>query len=1150
MLDKRLIPFGTRVTLTLILMIGMLGVQPAKFVLADTLTVTNTNDGGPGSLRQAIADAVSGDTITFDPALAGETITLSSQLEINKDLTIDGSRLTSQLVLSGGFTTRIIEITALAEVTISNISFTKGIVTNDSGGAINNRSGNLTVINSSFFDNSASGNGGAIYGLGGNITVIDSTFSRNMADGNGGAISTSVFEMNIVNTTITRNQANSDGGALDLAGNTFNTIVNSTVFKNQAGGRGGGIYLTGNTNARIFNSTFAGNTAVSGDELSLLGNVLLDLHNTIFVCSTASENCYIQALSTTIATNHSILGMGTLLDYGLAELADNGGATQTMALLPGSSLLNAGDDGVCANGFVNNFDQRGVTRPQGSHCDIGAYEDQSIVRYVKQDATGTNNGSSWENAYTDLQSALAAAVPDEEIWVAAGTYKPTSGTDRTISFTLKNGVAVYGGFAGNETNRAQRNYEANLTVLSGDIGVLGDTSDNSFHVLVGSDTNHSTILDGFTVTAGNANDIISSQHYLGGGMYIDKGNPQLNHLIFTDNYAGLGGGIYAFNTDINDHNIELILTNVVFRNNTVAGEGGGMATRFIPYSPLASFRLSLTDVTFENNSAGRTGGGLNNNGGELKLVNVIFSGNTAGGGGGLSHIPYTPSILTDVTFSNNFASEGGGGMLVGSGGILTTLTNVTFNNNSTPMNGGGIANASHSHLILTNVTFSNNTAGISGGGIFTGGVLNVGGGGTVSLLNATLSSNTANSNGSAVYNENGTINVHNSILYGTSGEEISGAANVTYSIVQGGYTGTGNIDADPLLGPLQDNGGFTQTMALGAGSPAIDSGDDTNCPEFDQRGVARPQGSHCDIGAYEFDGDATAPTVTSIIRTGASPTNAASVDFTVTFSELVSDVAANDFALHPTGNVSGATIQSVSGSGSVYTVTVNTGSGNGTLRLEVPASATITDLTDNPMTGLPFTSGESYTILKAATFSDVETDYWAWSFIERLVNAGITAGCGGGGYCPESPVTRAQMAVFLLRGIHGSSYAPPAVGNSTGFGDVPTNHWAGAWIKQLAAEGITSGCGNGNYCPELSVTRAQMAIFLLRAKHGQSYSPPAVGNSTGFGDVPAGHWAAAWIKQLVAEGITAGCGNNNYCSESPVTRAQMAVFLVRAFGIP
>jgi hypothetical protein len=195
---------------------------------------------------------------------------------------------------------------------------------------------------------------------------------------------------------------------------------------------------------------------------------------------------------------------------------------------------------------------------------------------------------------------------------------------------------------------------------------------------------------------------------------------------------------------------------------------------------------------------------------------------------------------------------------------------------------------------------------------------------------------------------------------------------------------------------------------------------------------------------------------------------------------------------------------------------------------------------------------QSFAVTNIPTFSDVGTQYWAWNFIERLYAAGITGGCGTNPltYCPEGTVTRAQMAIFLERGIHGSSYNPPAVGGSTGFGDVSTAYWAAAWIKQLAMEGITGGCGSGNYCPEGAVTRAQMAVFLLRSKYGASYNPPVVGSSTGFTDVDPTYWAGAWIKQLVAEGITAGCGSSNYCPEASVTRAQMAVFLVRTFNLP
>jgi hypothetical protein len=237
-------------------------------------------------------------------------------------------------------------------------------------------------------------------------------------------------------------------------------------------------------------------------------------------------------------------------------------------------------------------------------------------------------------------------------------------------------------------------------------------------------------------------------------------------------------------------------------------------------------------------------------------------------------------------------------------------------------------------------------------------------------------------------------------------------------------------------------------------------------------------------------------------------------------------------------------------------VTVNTGYGNGTIRLDLVDDNSIIDGNNNALSGIgktdgSFNSGETYTIINSI-FADVPFDYWARDFIERLYSAGITGGCALNPlrYCPEAPVTRAQMAVFLERGVHGSSYTPPAVGDSTGFGDVANDYWAAAWIKQLSADGITSGCGSGNYCPESPVTRAQMAVFLLRSKYGAFYAPPAVGDATGFMDVSSTYWAGAWIKQLVTEGITAGCGNGNYCPEAPVTRAQMAVFLVRAFNLP
>jgi len=184
------------------------------------------------------------------------------------------------------------------------------------------------------------------------------------------------------------------------------------------------------------------------------------------------------------------------------------------------------------------------------------------------------------------------------------------------------------------------------------------------------------------------------------------------------------------------------------------------------------------------------------------------------------------------------------------------------------------------------------------------------------------------------------------------------------------------------------------------------------------------------------------------------------------------------------------------------------------------------------------------------SFSDVPPTYWSWKWIEGLNASGVTMGCGNADYCPEDNATRAQMAVLLLRAKNGSGYTPPP---ATGvFADVPVDYWAANWIEELYTDGITKGCGSDplSYCPESNVTRAQMAIFLLRAKYGSSYSPPP---ATGlFADVPVDYWAADWIEQLYTEGITTGCGTAPllYCPDGDITRAEIAVFLARTFNLP
>ncbi len=182
------------------------------------------------------------------------------------------------------------------------------------------------------------------------------------------------------------------------------------------------------------------------------------------------------------------------------------------------------------------------------------------------------------------------------------------------------------------------------------------------------------------------------------------------------------------------------------------------------------------------------------------------------------------------------------------------------------------------------------------------------------------------------------------------------------------------------------------------------------------------------------------------------------------------------------------------------------------------------------------------------TFTDVPYSYWAWKFIEAIQNASVTSGCGSGIYCPTSSVKREQMAVFLLKAKFGGGYTPPACTVPT-FSDVPCASPYSSWIEDLAAKGITTGCGGGKYCPLAAVTREQMAVFLLRTDKGSGYTPPPC-TVPSFSDVPCASPYASWIEDLVSRGITSGCGGGMYCPTATNDRDQMAVFLTRTFSLP
>jgi hypothetical protein len=187
-------------------------------------------------------------------------------------------------------------------------------------------------------------------------------------------------------------------------------------------------------------------------------------------------------------------------------------------------------------------------------------------------------------------------------------------------------------------------------------------------------------------------------------------------------------------------------------------------------------------------------------------------------------------------------------------------------------------------------------------------------------------------------------------------------------------------------------------------------------------------------------------------------------------------------------------------------------------------------------------------LTQASTFIDVPPSHPYFDFVETLAANGVTSGCGGNYYCPDAPVSRAQMAVFLLKSKLGSQHVPPPATGGV-FDDVAPGDFAADWIEELASLGITAGCTPTSYCPDATVTREQMAAFLLKTLYGSSHVPPAAASA--FSDVAGGDNFEPWIMELYNLRITVGCatGPLRYCPGNPNSRGEMAVFLVRTFNL-
>ncbi len=245
-------------------------------------------------------------------------------------------------------------------------------------------------------------------------------------------------------------------------------------------------------------------------------------------------------------------------------------------------------------------------------CVYAAILPAQQIWYVNHAATGANDGTAWIDAFLNLQSALGTANYGDQIWVAKGTYLPTEALDREISFNLPNGVSLYGGFAGNEGILEERNVESNITILSGDIGVAGLRTDNSYHIVTIYQGDENTVLDGFTITLGYAANAFSGfPHEFGGGVLVAAdvswplSTPVIANCLFEHNRAGSGGGLACIGDAVAICSPDI--RHCTFKYNRGEYYGGGVYKVGRNRSDRA---FSMYDCFFEANRSAVFGGGM------------------------------------------------------------------------------------------------------------------------------------------------------------------------------------------------------------------------------------------------------------------------------------------------------------------------------------------------------------------------------------------------------------------------------------------------------------------------------------------------------------------------------------------------------------
>ena len=484
------------------------------------------------------------------------------------------------------------------------------------------------------------------------------------------------------------------------------------------------------------------------------------------------------------------------------------------------------DDGVgdaCApepdcneNGVPDSCDITGGTSADANGNGIPD-ECEGPIRYVDDDGPAGGYGTSWYSPYRDLQDALSAAAADAnitEIRVADGIYVPSVRSDpaveRSETFRMLDGVVLLGGYRGcpggdcGGGDPDERDLVAYESVLSGD--PLGDddtggsNAENTYHVVYAVGVDEAALLDGFTITAGNADHPNENPYRRGSGLYMTSSAATIHDCTFRANNAERsGGGVYTANgTPLVDR--------CTFLQNT-SGTGGGLYN--------SSGNSVLQDCTFNVNAATTNGGGVYVNTGDVTLTDCTFEANTASSYGGGGYLWNGNPQLVGCRFLGNTANSGGGGLMERYD--AATLVNCLFNDNNSNL----------------------------GGGFYQGE-------GGAQLINCTLTYNTATSAGGGVYNSIGAPVLTNCLLWGNTAPvqpQVRGSATITYSCIEGGgFTGAGNIEDDPL---------FTgDEWHLASASPCVNAGDDAAVPveiTTDFEGDERIQQCRVDMGVDETD---------------------------------------------------------------------------------------------------------------------------------------------------------------------------------------------------------------------------------------------------------------------------------------------------------